>query len=82
MKPTHSPNKLEIILSFVVVFLASAMTGIVLPFVISTDTLPLYIIIALLLGIFLLFFLGIQATFNYFYMRSQRREGKCSPKKK
>lgn len=70
----HSPNKLEIILSGVVVFVSMSLTGIILPSLISTDKLPLFAIIALFIILFLIFVVGIQSVFNIFYLRWQRKK--------
>lgn len=69
MKPSHYPNKLEIIISGLIIFFSAIMSGIILPIIISTDKLPLFAIIGFFLLLSILFVLGIQSLFNVFYSK-------------
>jgi len=66
------PNKLEMILVMLVILIATVLTGIIFPLLISTDKLPISVIITLFLLILLLMVIGVQAIANHFYVRWQR----------
>lgn len=71
-------NKIDItfsekIMVIFVIAISAILTGIVLPFIISTNDLSLTKIIFLVLTIFFLFICGVQSIFNYVYVRWQRR---------
>jgi len=69
----YLPKKIEIFLCFIVIALAAIITGIIFPLLISTDKLPLIVIICLLVFIFFLVVVGLQSTFVFFYKRWHRR---------
>lgn len=70
------PNKLEITLTVICLFIAAILTGIIFPLIVSTDKLPLSAIIGLLIIIFLMILLAIQSVFNLYYRRSQKKRKK------
>lgn len=74
----HAPNRLELILTGIVLFIAMILTGIIFPFIISTDSLPLFAIIGIAILIFVLMICGVEVIFNIFYIRWQRKKEKCS----
>ncbi len=63
----------EKIMVVIVIAISAILTGVILPFIISTNDLSLTKIILLVLIIFFLFICGIQSIFNYVYVRWQRR---------
>jgi hypothetical protein len=65
-------NKTELALVVMTIVLAFLFSGIILPFIVSTDKLPLSLIIILFCLIVFLMIIGIQAIINYFYVRFQR----------
>jgi phosphatidylglycerophosphate synthase len=71
-------NKIDItfsekIMVMFVIAISAILTGIILPFIISSNDLSLTRIILLVIIIFFLFVTGLQSIFNYFYVRWQRR---------
>ncbi len=73
LEPSHPPNKLEIILSTVCFFVATILTGIIFPLIISTDKLTFSAIVGLLILIFLMVLLVVQSIFNIFYKHVQNK---------
>lgn len=73
MKPTHAANGFEITVAFVIILLSFIMTGIVMPWLISTDRLPLIVIIFAFFTIMLGFVMILQYLFNIFYVNAQKR---------
>jgi ABC-type multidrug transport system fused ATPase/permease subunit len=71
-------NKLDInfaekIMVMFLIAISALLTGIILPFIISSNDLSLTRIILLVIIIFYLFVIGMKSIFNYFYVRWRRR---------
>lgn len=67
------PNKLEIFLSLFCIAITAIMTGILLPFVISSNRLSISEIIIFLFIMFFVFLVGVQSIFNIFYIKWQKK---------
>ena len=68
-KLPYSPTKTDLVLLIVALFTGCILTGVVFPMLISTDSMPLSLIMLLLMVMLLCMIIGIQGLMNYFYCR-------------
>lgn len=73
MKTSHSPNRFELLVSGVIIFLSLALTGVIVPYIISTNELSIWQIMTSMVFLCIGILIGMQEIFNYFYKKSQRK---------
>jgi hypothetical protein len=68
-------NRIELFMIFAVSIISLISTGIIFPLIISTDKLPLSIIIVIFCFFLLMIFLFIREVFDFFYKKWEIKNG-------
>lgn len=71
-----NPNKLELFLTAIIVILGALMTGTIFPILISTDKMPVELIVIIFVFMLVIMIIGLQSVANIFYVRWQRKQKK------
>lgn len=68
-KLPYAPTKVDLAVLIVALFCGLTLTGIVFPILVSTDTMPLFLIMLFFMLMLLLTVVVIQGLISYFYFR-------------